>query len=265
MKGVINMYAKKYFIEDWKGKKFNHLTIEDYQDKLFVCRCDCGRICSVKPTFVINGKQKTCGNAECEYHHEIFIEIPRQKATKHGMAGTRLYKIWQAMKDRCLNEKNTGYKNYGGRGITVCKEWQDSFAPFMEWATANGYDDTLTIDRIDVNGNYEPGNCRWADWKTQRQNQRPRKDALHCIDGECKTSREWEDEYGVSEQLVSYYRCRYGYSFEEALKVAKQKNNIKNKNKRRNAILELAGIPEEEQYKYFVMKGKVYKYRAYED
>jgi len=79
---------------------------------------------------------------------------------KHGMSYTRLYKIWCDMKVRCLNKNNKFYKNYGGRGIKVCKVWHD-FINFKEWALNNGYDDTLTIDRINSNGDYEPTNCQW--------------------------------------------------------------------------------------------------------
>ncbi len=91
---------------------------------------------------------------------------------KHGMRYTRLYNIWRSMRQRCNNPNNVNYKNYGGRGISVCSEWDISFTCFMEWALANGYQEHLTIDRINNDGNYEPSNCRWATYKEQSSNKR---------------------------------------------------------------------------------------------
>jgi hypothetical protein len=85
---------------------------------------------------------------------------------------SRLYTIWQAMKSRCYNEKNKCFYCYGGRGISICDEWKSSFVSFANWALANGYEDTLSIDRIDVDGNYSPTNCRWITMKDQQRNKR---------------------------------------------------------------------------------------------
>jgi hypothetical protein len=88
------------------------------------------------------------------------------------MAKTKMYKKWHDMKQRCFNPKNRAYKNYGGRGVTVCEEWNKSFKSFMEWSIANGYDDELQIDRIDNNGNYEPSNCRYVSAYMNTHNRR---------------------------------------------------------------------------------------------
>ena len=90
----------------------------------------------------------------------------------HGRSHTRLYRIWCCMKGRCLNKSNTAYKDYGDRGIRICDEWQKNFMNFYDWAINNGYEDNLSIDRINVNGNYEPSNCRWLTMKTQENNKR---------------------------------------------------------------------------------------------
>lgn len=89
----------------------------------------------------------------------------------HGMSRTRLYRCWQDMKHRCLNATSKDYHRYGGRGITFCDEWKE-FEPFRDWALANGYDDKLTIDRIDNDGNYCPENCKWSTQKEQARNKK---------------------------------------------------------------------------------------------
>lgn len=111
----------------------------------------------------------------------------------HGQRGTRLYQIWIMMRARCNNPKDhSGYADYGGRGITICPEW-GKFTVFYEWATANGYSDDLTIDRIDNDGNYEPGNCRWANWVEQANNKRNNR--FIVINNEKKTLSQWCNQF----------------------------------------------------------------------
>ena len=143
---------------------------------------------------------------------------------KHGLCKHRLFKIWSNMKDRCLREKNTAYKDYGGRGITVCQEWMDDFINFYIWAMKNGYKDDLSIDRINVNGNYEPQNCRWITRKEQCFNRR--NNHFLTFNGKTQTMKEWSIETGLHYDCIRCRINRYGWSTEKALTTpAKGKQN----------------------------------------
>lgn len=119
----------------------------------------------------------------------------------HGLSKTRLYTIWAGIKNRCYCSNNKNYRNYGGRGIEVCDEWKNNFVFFYNWSIKNGYKDNLTIDRIDVNGNYEPNNCRWTTMKEQAHNKRNTRKIT--IMGETKTVYEVEKEYKIKAWLLA--------------------------------------------------------------
>ena len=132
---------------------------------------------------------------------------------RHGMRYTRLYNIWRSMNQRCRNPKSYNYERYGGRGITVCEEWHQ-FIPFRDWAMKNGYADNLTIDRKDTNGNYEPGNCRWATPKEQANNKRSNRHIE--LDGVSHTLAEWEGITGIKLNTI-WARLDRGWPAERAL------------------------------------------------
>lgn len=128
----------------------------------------------------------------------------------------RLYRIWTDMKRRCYDESHSEYKNYGGRGIEICQEWKNSFEAFRNWATENGYTDELTIDRIDVNGNYEPSNCRWATVKEQANNMRTNTKVTYK--GETKTLAQWAESFGINYNTLITRLYQENLPFEEAVK-----------------------------------------------
>jgi hypothetical protein len=171
------------------------------------CLCDCGNNTIVKSTSIIEGKTKSCG---CLHN-----DVRRKIALKHGLSNTncRLYKTWESMKARCNNPKFNGYNNYGGRGIKICPDWV-SFENFYRWAINNGYSDGLTIDRIDNNGNYEPGNCRWATRKTQARNRRTNKSIT--FDGITKTYAEWDEYLGFPVGTIARRKIK-NWSDEQAI------------------------------------------------
>lgn len=151
------------------NQSFGNLTvISEYrkpnQKKAhWLCQCICGNTTIVTTSDLKRGHTKSCGCLKLKNNN---------KTSRKSVKSNRQYNIWQGMKSRCFQPTNKDYKNYGGRGITVCNEWKDNFMAFYEWSIANGYSDNLTIDRIDTNGNYEPSNCRWVDIKTQERNRR---------------------------------------------------------------------------------------------
>jgi len=141
-------------------KVFGRLTViafDDWYPKLkqsrWKCICECGNEVTVLGGNLKRGIAKSCGCLQKERASEANI--------KHGGRGTRLYNIWKAMKQRCIDPNTINYKHYGGKGITVCKEWINDFDTFREWALSNGYNDKMTIDRIKTDKNYNPDNCQW--------------------------------------------------------------------------------------------------------
>jgi hypothetical protein len=167
------------------GRKFGSLNVlseagKNKQGKfLWKCLCDCGKETIVAGASLVTGNTKSCGcRAHDKPHHYT-----------HGLSSERLYNIYRCMKARCYNKKHRSYLRYGGRGIIVCDEWLNDINAFFAWAMSHGYRDNLTIDRKNVNGNYEPSNCRWATNEFQQSN--TRKNVWLEINGEKHTISQW--------------------------------------------------------------------------
>lgn len=164
---------------------------------IWECNCECGKVCYVSSHQLKSNNTKSCG---CLQKETI---TQRNKANaKYPLTETksRLYRIWKGMLARTIYPSQEAYKNYGGRGITVCDEWANDFYKFKDWALNNGYNDTLSIDRIDVNGNYCPDNCKWATRKEQSNNQRS--NIVLEYNGEKHTAAQWADIMGISHSTV---------------------------------------------------------------
>lgn len=184
------------------GKADPNLKKSKNKSPLYECKCDCGKRVFAYGNYLRAGRTKSCGCLQRDF--------AKQQGT-HYQSKTPLYSCWRHIKQRCTKTNCDSYKNYGGRGITMCDEWLNSFENFRDWALANGYSEKLTIDRIDNNGNYEPSNCRWTTRKEQQNNRR----AVRLIEynGRTMTASQWSEYFGMP--YTSFlWRINHGWTME---------------------------------------------------
>lgn len=186
--------------KDLIGQKFGFLEVVSITDErkhgkvVWLCKCDCGKYVKVSSHNLKNRSTVSCG---C-YSKKIL----EQSRIKHGMYKSRIYNIYICMKERCYNTKAKSYSDYGGRGIEICDEWigENGFQNFCSWALENGYNEKLTIDRINVNGNYCPENCRWTTHKVQNNN--TRRNRIVQYNGESHSVSEWAEITGINRSTL---------------------------------------------------------------
>lgn len=217
IKQVSNGVEKGQQIGSWKvlGHPFSIGVTKMY----VVVRCDCGEVSVVRC-----GSLKYGGSSKCASCGS------REGATRHGDAAdgrvSRLYEIYWGMKKRCYGEYHPHYHNYGGRGISVCKEWLGSYEAFREWALANGYADGLELDRRENDGNYEPGNCRWITRKRNSRNKRTNRLVTAFEVTKCLV--EWaEDARCVVSKCTLTKRLNEGWNPESAILLPAKRIRIK--------------------------------------
>lgn len=209
---------KKEKYQELNGKKFNRWTVLDgsSSDKI-LCKCECGTIRSVRKYAIINGHSLSCGCLQKENAAKSCIS-----RTRHGKHKHPIYVCWTHMKERCFTKTCKSYKNYGGRGISVCEEWLD-FETFYRWAKSNGWQKGLSIERKDNDGNYCPENCTWIPKNQQTKN--TRKNVKIEIDGKVLNLSEWARRFGISLGAI-YYRVNHkGWPIEKAIITPKTERN----------------------------------------
>lgn len=210
---------------DLTGRKIGRLLVlekagSNGKRTLWKCRCDCGNEIVAKTDSLTMQKKKSCGCLAKE------IIIGNKYRQTHGQTHTRLYQIWNTMKQRCLNKSCINHNTYYDKKIQVCDEWQNDFQAFYDWAMANGYNDTLTIDRIDNNGNYEPSNCRWVTMKAQQNNRS--NNHIVTFRGETHTIAEWAEIKNIPPKTL-YARINDSkWEIERALTTPLLKHNKNN-------------------------------------
>lgn len=196
---------------DLSGKRFGRLLVQGYshtnkhKNAIWECLCDCGGKKFLRSAVLINGHTQSCG---C-----IQKDILLKRNLIHGFSGTRIYETWLDMKRRCFDAKRNQFKDWGGRGITVCPEWM-TFSPFAKWAMGNGYRDDLTIERKDNDGNYCPENCEFIPKEEQSKNRRN----LHLVEykGKVKMISDWARDFGIKQNTITD-RLKRGWAIERAL------------------------------------------------
>lgn len=204
-------HASQIHTENLAGQRFGRLVVlyrvsDVGQPVKWHCVCDCGNEINVLAGSLKSGATQSC---KC-----LLAESTGDRSRKHGMYKSRQYRIWMDMKMRCYDKKSASYIDYGGRGITVCDEWLNSFETFNKWLNDNNYSDELSIDRIDVNGNYNPDNCRMANSYVQANNTRKNRHLI--IAGVDKTVAEWAEIVGINPNTI-YGRLFNGWSARDAV------------------------------------------------
>lgn len=172
------------------------------------CVCDCGKEVFLPTSYLTSGNSHSCGCGQ----RAAAAQVCKNRGV-HFMRGTRLYTIWRGMNQRCRDKNSSNYRHYGGRGISVCQGWLD-FKCFMGWALSTGYSDNLSLDRIDVDGDYKPSNCRWATKKEQCINRRTSR--FITFRGEALTVTDWARKIGIRQTTLAN-RFRSGWPTETAL------------------------------------------------
>lgn len=204
--------------KDLTGQKFGRLTalhrLHNYHKKgtYWLCVCECGNLKEINIKDLRKGNTKSCGCLK----RDKLLKFHKGLIT-HGKSNTRLYRIWKAMKQRCYKKYSNSYKYYGERGIKICDDWLNDNTTFFDWAMKNGYNDTLTIDRIDVNGNYSPDNCRWVTMEQQNKNRNNSK--YFTINGVTHCLAEWCEIYKLKYTTVLDRLNKLNWTIEKALEL----------------------------------------------
>lgn len=197
------------------GQKFGRLTVLEeckerkHGGKQYKCLCDCGNYVNVRKDMLKSGNTKSCGCLQRETASDM-----AKKKIKHGKCNTRLYKIYYKIINRCYNKNMNRYSDWGGRGIVVCDEWLNDFMNFYNWAINNGYQDNLSIDRVNNDGNYEPSNCRWITNKEQSNNRRS--NITITYNGKTQTLKQWAENLKVSYSTL-YMRYKNNWDIKNVL------------------------------------------------
>lgn len=188
---------------DLTGERFSRLLVvsladdyvspKGYHKKRWKCKCDCGKEIIVWSGNLLSGHTKSCG---CIHEEKLALGN-----IKHGLSHSRIYNIWAGIIDRCENPKSQYYYAYGGKGVAICPEWRNSPAAFYQWAISHGYDDSLSIDRIDNDGDYCPENCRWAT-RLEQANNTSRNRRIE-YNGEIKTLAQWARDVGIHPSIIA--------------------------------------------------------------
>ena len=180
--------------------------VNDKRETYLTLKCSCGKVKPVRANGLFSFQSKSCGSC---------CQLNNTRGKTHGETHTRIHRIWNNMKQRVSNPKNIKYKNYGGRGIKICSEWRTSFTVFRDWALSNGYQDTLSIERVDNDGDYCPSNCVWATNLEQSRNKTSSR--FITLHGKTQLLSDWIRELKISGTCVHYRVRERGMTYEQAL------------------------------------------------